>query len=108
MITGWRLYVGRRNFSASARRGSGFAAPAANAFVLLLAGTTERFLGEFAIMLPRKPSARQRGTDAGCACRELPQLLPRAKREAKPRAKFRQRCVLRGHRLRWRAWRPRV
>src|SRR5215472_1758933 len=108
MTTGWRLYVGRRNFSASARRASGFAAPAANAFVLCLAGITERFLDEFAIMPPRKLFGRRKWIDGEPACRELPQPLPRARRAAKPQAMFRLQCELPSRHPQWRAWRLRV
>src|SRR5579863_2386219 len=101
MTNGWRLYVGRRNCSASCRRGSGLDIGARDFLVTRAARTTSFFLEEAFIMPPRVPLARLKEAREG---REFPGWkrnpgLLRARPGANRQEKCRRRCGLRGHRL---------
>src|SRR5712692_3593202 len=108
MTMGGRLYVGKRNFSPSRRRASGFPVRAANFLAFNADCVAETSLDEALIMPPKKPSERRKQNGAGYACRERRQLPPRARRAAALRELYRPRCEPRARHLRWRAWRLRV
>src|SRR6266700_2820049 len=111
MTAGLRLYVGRRNCSASSRRASGLADGTTACLDLRADRTGDFFWEEVRIMPPREPLAQRTWARAEPAypgqtkrC-QGPPLPWHGKQAAKRPEMLRQRCEPDERRLRWRAWR---
>src|SRR5437879_10300791 len=74
MTTGWRLYVGRRNCSASSRRMSGLGVWADPCLSLLTGRVRDFSFDDVRIMPPKEPLARQTTVRGGLAFQESARL----------------------------------
>src|SRR5882757_5640771 len=110
---GWRLWVGRRNCSASLRRVSSFGLRLGARLGFCIAGRAAFFLFRFAITPPRAPLAPPEETPEERECRgwrsrDRGRELGLAIRAAENRRSRHRRCGLRGRRLLEHAWRLRA